>query len=138
MRRAVGAAQNTRSTTAIAIIRAHAKCDACSESEPDGSALLLAFSRDQLPSYGWVFPTRLGTANMGVGGPLVDIHSRCRNLKHMLAAFVDQIRAQGVALEEPRALRAHHLPHFAGMPKLVHPRAVLIGDAGSIIDPGQR
>jgi menaquinone-9 beta-reductase len=134
VRMALGVAPRMRTTTAIAM-RAYAKCDAFSATGSGGPQLLFAFSRDLLPSYAWVFPTGLGTANIGVGGPLFEIQKRGQSLKHLLAAFVGQIRSQGIVLEEPCAQRAHHLPHFAGIPKPVHPRAALIGGAASMINP---
>jgi len=134
VRRALEVAPSMRNTTAIAM-RAYAKSDAFNASDSDDPQLLFAFSRELLPSYAWVFPTGLGTVNIGVGGPLVEIQRRGQNLKHLLATFVEQIRSQGIALEELCAQRAHHLPHFAGIPKLAHPRAALIGDAASMINP---
>jgi geranylgeranyl reductase family protein len=134
VRRALGVPPSMRDTTAIAM-RAYAKSDAFSVTDPDCPQLLFAFSRDLLPSYAWVFPTGIGTVNIGVGGPLAEIQKRGQDLKHLLVTFVRQIRSQGIALEEPCAQRAHHLPHFAGIPKLAHPRAALIGDAASMINP---
>ena len=134
VRKAPGVAPSMRNTTAIAM-RAYAKCDAFNATDSGGPQLLFAFSRDLLPSYAWVFPTGLGTVNIRVGGPLFEIQKRGQSLKHLLAAFVEQIRSQGIVLEEPCAQRAHHLPYFAGIPKLVHPSAALIGEAASMINP---
>lgn len=134
VRKALGVPQSSPQHTGIAM-RAYAKCSDFDEGGSVGPRLYFQFNRDLLPSYGWVFPTGAGLVNLGIGGPLLAIQRRGRNLKQLTAAFADQLRQQDLTLGEPYALRAHHLPHFAGLPKLVHPRAALIGDAASMINP---
>jgi menaquinone-9 beta-reductase len=134
VRKALGVPQNSPQHTGIAM-RAYAKTSAFDEGGSIGPCLYFQFDRDLLPSYGWVFPTGSGLVNLGVGGPLVAIQRRGESIKQLTTAFVDQLRQQGIELDEAYGLRAHHLPHFAGLPRLVHPRAVLIGDAASMINP---
>jgi geranylgeranyl reductase family protein len=120
--------------TGIAM-RAYAGSDDFNPGGPQGPRMLFAFSRELLPSYAWLFPTGRGTVNIGVGGPLTEIRRTRRDLRQLITAYASQVRAQGISLGEPSAYRAHHLPHFGGMPRLAHPRAALIGDAASMINP---
>lgn len=100
-----------------------------------GPRLLFEFTRDLLPSYGWIFPADDGRVNVGVGGPIPILRKRGIDLKTQIAVFADQMRAKGIELGELRDVRAHQLPHVAGLARLSHPRAVLLGDAGSMINP---
>jgi flavin-dependent dehydrogenase len=116
-------------------LRAYAESDDFKPGGIIGPRLIFEFSRELLPSYGWVFPTGDGIVNIGVGGPLRELQKRGHDLKKLLAAFIEQIRDRGIHVGELRDQRAHHLPLFGGMPTLAHPRAVLIGDAASMINP---
>lgn len=98
-------------------------------------SLMLEFSRDLLPWYGWVFPVGEHEVNIGVGGSLDALRERGTDLPKLLDAHADTMRARGVICGELHQRRAHHLPHVAGMPRLVYPRAALIGDAASMINP---
>jgi flavin-dependent dehydrogenase len=100
-----------------------------------GPRLMFEFSRELLPSYGWVFPADGGRVNVGVGGPIEVLQNRGVDLKAQLADFAAQIRDRGIELGELEDQRGHQLPHIAGLAKLSHPRAVLIGDAASMINP---
>ena len=130
VRRALGAPSSAPRHTSIAI-RAYARSDAF---DSDGPRMIFSFSRELLPGYAWLFPTGRGIVNIGAGGSLATFQKTGHDLRRTLAAFTGQVRSQGIDLEEPYALRAHHLPHFGGMPKLAYPRAALIGDAASMIN----
>lgn len=130
VRRALGAQPSPPRHTGIAI-RAYARSDAF---DSNGPRMIFSFGRELLPAYAWLFPTGRGIVNIGVGGSLATLRKSGHDLRRMLAAFAGQVRSQGIDLEEPYALRAHHLPHFGGMPKLIYPRAALIGDAASMIN----
>lgn len=97
--------------------------------------LMLEFSRDLLPSYGWMFPIGENHINIGVGGPLDVLQRRRVAPADLLDKYIDSVRARGIEVSDLRDQRAHHLPHVAGMPTLTHPRAALIGDAASMINP---
>jgi geranylgeranyl reductase family protein len=98
-------------------------------------SLMLDFSRDLLPWYGWVFPVGVHKVNIGVGGSLDVMRQRGTDLGKLLGCHADAMRARGIICGELHDRRAHHLPHVGGMPKLTYPRAALIGDAASMINP---
>lgn len=100
-----------------------------------GPRLMLDYSRELLPGYGWVFPLDDGRVNIGVGALVSALKARDDDLKTMLGAFADRTRARGIHLGELHEQRAHQLPHVGGMPKLTYPRAALLGDAASMINP---
>lgn len=116
-------------------MRAYCESDAFQEGGSVGPRLLFEFSRELLPSYGWVFPTGKSLVNIGVGGPLLELQNKGLKLKEVLDKFADSMRSRGVELGELNSQRAYHLPQFAGMPPLNYPRAALIGDAASMINP---
>lgn len=133
VRRALGAPSSAPRHTGIAI-RAYARSDAFDVGGPQGPRMIFSFSNELLPGYAWLFPTGRGIVNIGVGRPLAMFQKTGQNLRHMLASFAGQIRSQGIDLQELYAPRAHHLPHFGGIPTLAYPRAALIGDAASMIN----
>ena len=100
-----------------------------------GPSMLFEFSRELLPSYGWIFPVGDGTVNIGVGLPIAQLRARGVDLRALLAQFADRLRERGVDLGELGPKRAHQLPGAVGMPRLAFERAALIGDAASMINP---
>jgi menaquinone-9 beta-reductase len=134
VRRALGAQPSAARHTGIAM-RAYARSDDFNLGGSQGPRMLFSFSRELLPSYAWLFPTGKGVVNIGAGGPLTEIRRTHQDLRQLVATYTSQIRAQGIDIGEPYDHRAHHLPHFGGMPQLAHPRSVLIGDAASMINP---
>ena len=116
-------------------LRAYADSEDFSPGGAVGPRLIFEFSRELLPSYGWVFPTGDGVVNIGVGGPLREIQKRGQDIKALLAVFTRQIRDRGIRIGPLRDQRAHHLPLVGAMPALTYPRAALIGDAASMINP---
>jgi menaquinone-9 beta-reductase len=116
-------------------MRAYAQStDSWPVAEP-GPRLMLEFSRDLLPSYGWAFPVGGNRINIGVGGPLDVLRHRSTDLSKLLDSYVVSMRARGIEVGKLEEKRAYHLPHIAGMPTLTYPRAALIGDAASMINP---
>lgn len=116
-------------------MRAYAESEDFRPGGAFGPRLLFEFSRDLLPNYGWLFPLDDGRVNLGVGGPLEVLQSRGLDLKVLIAMFADKLRDRGIHLGDLHDQRAHHLPHIGGLPKLTYPRAVLLGDAASMINP---
>jgi flavin-dependent dehydrogenase len=116
-------------------MRAYAESEDFRPGGTFGPRLLFEFSRDLLPNYAWLFPLGDGRVNLGVGGPLEVLQSRGDDLKVLMAMFADKLRSRGIRLGELHDQRAHHLPHIGGLPKLTYPRAVLLGDAASMINP---
>lgn len=134
VRRALGGPASSPARTGLAM-RAYARSDAFNPGGAQGPRMYFSFSRELLPSYAWLFPTGRGTINIGVGGPVTEVRKAGQDLRRLLAAYAGQFRTSGIDLTELESCRAHHLPHFGGMPPLTHPRAALIGDAASMINP---
>lgn len=134
LRRLLGVPKNPDQHMAVAM-RAYAKSTMF---DPDGALrprLVFEFSRSLLPAYGWIFPTGKGVVNVGVGLMLPHLQRREHDLRTLLHKFVISCRERGIELGEPYQERAHHLPTAGALPPLAHERAVLIGDAGSMINP---
>jgi flavin-dependent dehydrogenase len=116
-------------------MRAYATTDDLWPNGADGPSLMMDFGRDLLPSYGWIFPVGGNQVNIGVGGPLEVLRHRGANLEEMLEDYAARMRDAGMSIGELHNRRGHQLPHVAGLPRLAHPAAVLIGDAASMINP---
>lgn len=134
VRKLLDAPKQTKDHTLLAI-RAYAESPDFAPGTAMGPRLLFEFSRDLLPSYGWVFPADDGRINIGVGGPIPILRKRGIELKRQVNSFADQMRAKGIEIGELHDVRSHQLPHIAGLAQLSHPRAVLLGDAASMINP---
>ncbi|MGW0890298.1 geranylgeranyl reductase family protein [Saccharopolyspora sp. NPDC002578] len=100
-----------------------------------GPRLLFDFRADLLPHYAWLFPLTNGLVNIGIVGSLKSMQDRDDDIKALTSTFADSVRARGIELGELHDQRAYHLPHVGGLAKMAHPRAVLIGDAASMINP---
>jgi len=105
------------------------------EAARTGPSMLFEFSRELLPSYGWIFPVGGGMINVGVGLPIAQLRERGLDIRELLADFVGRLRERGVHVGELREQRGHQLPAVIGMPRLAFGRAALIGDAASMINP---
>lgn len=116
-------------------MRAYADSREFQGSATSGPSMLFEFNRDLLPSYGWIFPAGPGRINIGVGLPLAELQARGTDLRRLLDGFAEKLRARGVEVGPLSDQRSHHLPGVIGMPRLAHERAVLIGDAASMINP---
>lgn len=126
--------EEAKSKTLLAI-RAYADSGDFLPGTKLGPRLLFEFTRDLLPSYGWIFPAGDGQINIGVGGPIPILRKRGIDLKTQIHVFAEEMRNKGIEIGELRDVRAHQLPHVAGLAQLSHPRAVLLGDAASMINP---
>ena len=98
----------------------------------------LHFLRDLLPGYFWVFPLPGGYANVGLGMLTRDISQQRVNLK----ARLDELVASHPALagrfaqaEREGPVRGFGLPLGSRRRPLSGRRIMLVGDAGSLIDP---
>jgi len=100
-----------------------------------GPRLLLDYNGELLPGYGWVFPLGDGRVNIGVGMPVAMLKRRQRDLRTALAQFAERLRHRGIRIGELGKPQAHQLPHVGGMPRLTYPRAALLGDAASMVNP---
>jgi geranylgeranyl reductase family protein len=96
------------------------------------------FERDLFPGYGWMFPMRGGIVNIGVG-VLAEASKRCAlNIPHLFADFVQKLRRTHPRCRKLRLCR----PPIGGIVKTYggsgpnyFSRGVLVGDAGSFVDP---
>jgi flavin-dependent dehydrogenase len=134
VRRALGVPTAGPNGSGVAM-RAYAECYDFDEGADIGPRLLIDYSQDLYPGYGWVFPDGRGRVNVGVGVSVRDLQRRGLRLHDLLDKYVRLNRDRGLGLGEVKGRRSHQLPHIGSMPALVHPRAVLIGDAGSMLNP---
>lgn len=134
MRRALGAGKPSGHSVAVAM-RAYADTDAFDPDGPLDTRMVFEWSKELLPAYGWIFPTGRGTVNIGVGVMLPQLRRRSIDLRRVLDGFADSCRRRGMDLGHLYSRRSHHLPLARPVPRLAHERAVLIGDAGSMINP---
>ncbi len=132
VRRALGVERNSDRHTGIGI-RAYAEIR-----DPDGvhpDRLFLDYAERLNPGYGWVFPLRDGRSNIGVFTVVADFKERRSRTTDLLGAFVERLESHGYSVSGISSERTFVLPNAAGLPKLAHPRAALIGDAASMINP---
>jgi menaquinone-9 beta-reductase len=116
-------------------MRAYAESDDFQLGGRAGLNIVFDFNRKRLPFYGWAFPLGEGKINIGVGGPLVEMHRYDMNIKDLLQDLTEQFRSRGINIGALYDQRAHHMPTIGGSPPLTSTRAVLIGDAAAMINP---
>ena len=125
VRRLLGVAYNESSHTGVAI-RAYVE-------QPGGfDHMAFYFKRGLLPAYGWIFPIDTRSANVGVMIDAARFRQQERSLPGLLRGFLHAIKHTDL---EPERSRAYMLPFASHVPPLVHGRVVLVGDAGSMINP---
>ncbi|MDG4767361.1 geranylgeranyl reductase family protein [Solwaraspora sp. WMMD406] len=134
VRRMLGVGRPAVRHTAIAM-RAYAETDAFDPDGPYGGRMIFEWSKELLPAYGWLFPTGKGVVNVGVGVMLRAMRHRGLDLRSVLDRFADSCRQRGIELADLHAYRSHHLPLASRVPPLAHERAVLLGDAASMVNP---
>ncbi len=98
----------------------------------------LHFVKDFLPGYFWIFPLTNGYANVGVGMRSDVAGSRKINLKEAMLSLINTYeplrkRFEGASLEGP--LRGYGLPLGSKKRRISGDGYMLLGDAGSLIDP---
>ncbi|MGD9793359.1 MAG: NAD(P)/FAD-dependent oxidoreductase [Acidimicrobiia bacterium] len=131
VRKALGVARNSDRRTGIAI---RAYVDVIAE-PADARRLLFEFNEELLPAYAWYFPGTGPQANIGLGVLVADHKKRDIDLNALLERFCSMLSKRGFEISEPRLVRTYLLPFATRLPRLAHERAVLIGDAGSMINP---
>lgn len=96
------------------------------------------FDHDFFPGYGWVFPMAGGVVNLGVGILAETAKRRGVQVPQLFSAFVDKVRQTRPGCAKLRLVR----PPIGGVVKTYggagpnfFPRGLLIGDAGSFVDP---
>jgi geranylgeranyl reductase family protein len=115
--------------------RAYASVEYDARYPIDEHALRIDFENDLLPAYGWVFPTSVSTANIGVGIPIDVMQAKHLNPRTLLEQYLGSLQDRGISATFNVPQLGHQLPHASHMPQLAHERAALIGDAGSMINP---
>jgi len=132
VRASLGAQRNADRHTGIGI-RAYASVLAPGGQPPD--TLFLDYAEHLLPGYGWVFPLEDDRCNIGVFMVVSDLKEHRLKTRQLLDPFIGHLETRGYQIADVSSERTYILPHAAGMPRLSHPRAALIGDAASMINP---
>lgn len=99
------------------------------------AAMQLDFVRELLPAYGWFFPISAQRANAGIAIDIPRFKALGLRLGDLLARYLNGGARQGALPLASESYGAYLLPYGSQLPKLVHGRAALIGDAGSMINP---
>ena len=105
--------------------------------DPD-NFIELHFLRDFLPGYLWIFPLPDGAANVGVGMLTEAVSKKKVNLRRRLTEIIQEVpalreRFAGATLEGP--VQGFGLPLGSRMRPISGDGFLLVGDAGSLIDP---
>lgn len=132
VRNTLGVARNNDESVAIAI-RSYVPMERFGQG--DSSSLFFEFSEQLAPGYAWVFPLPDGYANVGIGIGLRDFKNKKLDLKTLLNEYLETLSLRGFVFGEPEEITTYLLPHGGQLPQLSHGRVVLLGDAGSMINP---
>lgn len=132
VRKALGEKSNSDRKRAIAI---RSYVDVISAPADQQNVLLFEFNEQLCPGYGWVFPLKGDSANIGVGVSVTEFKKRNLDLKELLNQYLDTLRERGWVMGDATEVASYMLPNGSHRPKLAHDRAVLIGDAASMINP---
>ena len=105
--------------------------------DPNGY-IELHFVKDFLPGYFWIFPLPNGYANVGVGMRSDVVSKKKVNLKEDMLKLIREYepirkRFEGAEMEGP--IRGYGLPLGSKKRPLSGDGFILLGDAGSLIDP---
>jgi flavin-dependent dehydrogenase len=106
-----------------------------SEREAKANTLIFEWSDRLLPAYAWYFPTSSQVVNVGLGLVVRDSQKRRFRLRENLDEFVKLLDKRHLTITDLRDARTYLLPHGAQLPRLAHGRVILVGDAGSMINP---
>ena len=129
VRRAVGVKPNSSRLTSIAI-RGYGDIPAdCSDQ------IVISFEDNIRPGYGWCFPFRDGTANVGVGMTVRDYRKQRPDLKELLQKYLATLKSRDLPVTGVGDYFTYTLPHGARLPRMVGQRSALVGDAASMINP---
>ncbi len=104
----------------------------------DGNFIELHFLDEVLPGYFWIFPLPNNMANVGIGMLSRDIRRKRVNLREIMLKAIKEnptIRHRFKQAEEVDGVKGWGLPLASQKRPLSGERFVLVGDAGSLIDP---
>lgn len=97
----------------------------------------LHYEKTVLPGYSWIFPISETEANVGLG--VMNRFSDGKNCRNMFNLFLRENRFAQEKLSEaemiPNSFKGYPLPLGAFPGKRSYQNVILIGDAGSFIDP---
>ena len=129
VRKAAGFAPAASSSRTGIAIRAYAEIP-----EEWQDRIVISYTEDLIPGYGWCFPLGGGTANIGCGMPVEDYRRMRPNFREMLDGYAEFLSEKGLICGVRERHRVHTLP--AGLSQeLVSGRTATIGDAAAMINP---
>ena len=128
VRKTFGVTSNKPKHTGIAV-RAYADLE-----YQHHDRIIMSYSDDLKPGYGWVFPLGDGTANVGLGLVLSEWRKTKPSLQKMLDSHIEYLHSKGIKISNIREDRVYTLPG-GHIPKIAQKRVALIGDAASMINP---
>lgn len=112
------------------------------DSVPDMNRIWLSFEKNLLPGYAWMFPYVDKTqgherqmANIGVGTLVSDKPASRDWFIQQLSKFAERLSDYDIRFDFMREYKTYLLPFGHKLPRLVHGRVALIGDAGNTINP---
>jgi len=108
-----------------------------SDMHPSGN-IELHFLKDLLPGYFWIFPMANGRCNTGLGMLSKDVSEKNIDLKKVMMDIIREHPAMAHRFKNARPLenpRGWGLPLGAKQQALSGEAFLLLGDAGSLIDP---
>jgi geranylgeranyl reductase family protein len=98
----------------------------------------ICFDDDLFPGYGWMFPMAGGRANIGVGILSESCHRYGISVPKLFTAFVEKLRIRHPGCAEMRVVGkpvGGVVKTYGGIGRNHTDGGVLIGDAGSFVDP---
>jgi menaquinone-9 beta-reductase len=96
------------------------------------------FDEDLFPGYGWMFPLSGGRANVGVGILSEACHRYGLSVPKLFAAFIEKLRLRHPGCAQIRVVGktlGGVVKTYGGIGRNHFDGGVLIGDAGSFVDP---
>jgi geranylgeranyl reductase family protein len=106
--------------------------------EIDGGESSIWFDEDQIPGYGWMFPMPGGRANMGIGLLSETAERHGLSAPRMFEQAVERLRIRHPGCRNARLASkpiGGQVKMYGGMLKNHFDGGILVGDAGSFVDP---
>lgn len=101
----------------------------------DQNRLVLAYLREILPGYGWVFPVADGSVNVGIGVTQSDLGRESFDIRKTLSVFVEQLCEGGIlACPALSDVRSHRLTHAYPLRRPTRGNVILLGDAAGMMN----
>ncbi len=104
----------------------------------EGGEATIWFDDDLFPGYGWMFPMSGGRANVGVGILSESCHRYGLSVPKLFNAFIEKLRVRHSGCAEIRVVGkplGGVVKTYGGISRNHFDGGVLIGDAGSFVDP---